>query len=368
MLFDEIQLCPRALTSLKYFAEEMPGLAICAAGSLLGVVLNRESFPVGKVEFLNLWPMSFDEFLEGIGEAELATLLRTHVFSAPLPVSAHERFWNLWKNYLMVGGLPEAVQTYREGRENAYEAMTAVRQLQKDLLDAYIADIAKHSGKINALHIERLWRNVPQQLARAQDGSAPKFRFRDAVPGLKGYERLSMPLDWLERARLVIRSSLVESVQVPLASLARENAFKLYFFDVGMLGAASGLLPAQILNYGFGSYQGYLAENFVAEELRAAETDNLSCWQGRTSEVEFLLETEEGILPVEVKSGSVTRSKSLAVYEKLYRPARSYILSARTVQSEGPRRHLPIYPIYAASRLKTSLVGATAPALHYCPV
>lgn len=352
VIFDEIQRCPRALTSLKYFAEDMPRLALCAAGSLLGVVLSKESFPVGKVEFLNLWPMSFDEFLDGTGETSLAELVRAHDFFTPLPVSAHDRLWEIWKRYLVVGGLPESVDTYRGKKENIYEATLAVRRLQRDIIDAYVADIAKHSGKVNALHIERLWRNVPQQLARIQDGAAPKFRFRDAVPGLRGYDRLSTPLDWLEGARLVIRCLTVESVGSPLLSLTQENRFKLYFFDVGMLGAISDLLPTQILNYGFGSYQGYVAENFVAQELCSADIAGLYCWQGRTSEVEFLMETEEGIVPVEVKSGSVTHSRSLGVYEKRYKPARSYILSARNVQSEGPRRHIPIY---AASRLKKAL-------------
>jgi predicted AAA+ superfamily ATPase len=302
VIFDEIQRCPRALTSLKYFSEEMPELALCAAGSLLGVSLNMESFPVGKVQFLNLYPMSFYEFLTGIGKERLAELIREHDLSQPFPDTAHEQMWELWKRYLVVGGLPEVVNRYRERQENLYEAVQIVRKTQRDLIDAYVADIAKHSGKANALHIERLWRNIPEQLARTGSGSTAKFKLRDAVPGIRGYERLSSPLDWLEGADLIIRIPIVDALCMPLSSVGKENRFKLYFFDVGLLGAISGIAPSVFFDYGFGTYQGYIAENFVAQELRANDS-TLYCWQGRTAEVEFLLEKEGEIIPVEVRPG-----------------------------------------------------------------
>jgi len=348
IIFDEIQRCPRALTALKYFYEQIPEIALCSAGSLLGVSLAADSFPVGKVTFLDLYPLSFDEFLEGIGKLRLAELLRAHVFRESLPQIAHEQLWNLWKNYLITGGLPEAVNIYRERSENRYEAFLAVRRIHRDLLDTYMADIAKHSGKTNALHIERLWRNVPAQLARAQDGSAPKFRFKDAVPGLRGYERLSAPLGWLENARLILRASIVNRAESPLVGFARDNRFKQYFFDVGLLSAVTNIAPSLILKYDYGSYKGYVAENFVAQELHAAGMRDLFCWEGRTSEVEFLLETPSGIIPLEVKSGRVTQSKSLNVFEKCYHPSKSIVLSAGNVKTHGSRLYVPIY---AAGRL-----------------
>jgi predicted AAA+ superfamily ATPase len=343
LVFDEIQRCPRALTSLKYFCEEQPDLAICAAGSLLGLSLSSESFPVGKVTFLNLHPMNYFEFLEGLEETQLADCLRDISGEKPLPEAAHERLWDLWKSYLVVGGLPEVVNTYRNLRADRFTAIRAVRKLQRDLVNAYLADMAKHSGKVNAMHIERLWRSVPAQLARVQEGAAPKFRFRDAVTGIRGYERLAGPLDWLERADLVIRAYILDTVGVPLAGYAKENRFKLYFFDVGMLNAVSGLPPEVIMQYGFGSYQGYMAENFVAQELMAAGDEAIYSWQGRTSEVEFLIETGEGVVPWEVKSGRVVHTKSLNVYEERYRPERAYVLSSRSGESKGHRRHVPIY-------------------------
>ena len=343
LVFDEIQRCPRALTGLKYFCEEMPELALCAACSLLGVHLNAESFPVGKVTFLDLFPMSFEEFLEGTEQSRLAEVLAGQPITEPVPDMAHEQLWEQWKLYLVVGGLPEAVNTYRERKENRFDALLAVRGIQRDLFDTYLADIAKHSGKINALHIERLWKNVPVQLAKTQDGSASKFKFRDSIPGMRGYEQISGPLGWLERANLALRTSIVNVVERPLPGYAKENRFKLYFMDTGLLGAVIGIAPAVFLQYGFGSYQGYVAENFVAQEFKAAGLRDLYGWQGRTSEVEFIIENSAGIFPVEVKSGRMTRAKSLSVYIERYHPRPAYVLSARNAAAQNDRQGIPLY-------------------------
>lgn len=352
LIFDEVQNCPRALTSLKYFNEEMPDLAICAAGSLLGVLLNDESFPVGKVTFLDMWPMSFLEYLKGLGEKMLAERLGDYSEGQIIQEAAHEKLWELWKTYLVVGGLPEAVKTFSEQRSNLITALKTVRKVQKDLENSYMADIAKHSGKVNAMHIERLWQSIPTQLARTQDGGAPKFTFKDAIPGIRGYERLIGPLDWLERARLAIRSFIVEKAGIPLSAYKKENQFKLYFFDTGMLTSVSGLPAETVMQYGYGSYQGYVAENFVAQEFISAGNNRLYCWQGRTSEVEFLLETGNGCVPCEVKSGKVTHSKSLSIYEERFHPERSYVLSARNGGFNENRYFLPIYAAGILQRFK----------------
>lgn len=233
--------------------------------------------------------------------------------------------------------------TFRDSRDNLFEAFQSVRKLQKDLIDTYLADIAKHSGKIKAMHIEQLWRNVPTQLASAIDGSGPKFRFKNAVPGFRGYRQISGPLSWLESTGLLLRTFIVEKAAVPLASYRKENRFKLYLFDVGILHAMIDLPAEVILDYGFGGYKGYVAENFVAQELRASGLSNLYCWQGRTSEVDFLMETPRGIIPVEVKSGQVTQSKSLRVFVDKYSPIRSVVVSGRNLKSRGERYRIPIY-------------------------
>ena len=343
LIFDEIQHFPRVLTALKYFLEEMPELALCSAGSLLGISLAGDSFPVGKVTFLDLYPLNFDEFLEGIGKLRLTELLRTYNFQEPLPKIAHEQLWDLWKNYLIIGGLPEAVNIYREHLENPYNAIKAVRNTQRDLLDTYMADIAKHSGKVNAQHIKRLWRNVPIQLAHTQDEGSQKFRFKDAVPKLRGYERLSSPICWLENARLILRTSIVNRAEIPLLSFSKENRFKQYFLDVGLLTAVSNIDPKFIIKYDYGNYKGYIAENFVAQELSSVGIRELFCWEGRTSEIEFLLETQSGIIPIEVKAGKITKSKSLNIFEEHYHPKQSIVLSARNVKVSSSRLYAPIY-------------------------
>jgi uncharacterized protein len=352
LVLDEIQRCPRALTALKYFHEEIPELAICAAGSLLGVCLAPEAFPVGKVTFLDLFPLTFAEFLLGLDEKILAQALNAMLPSVPLPEMAHERLWEMWKQYLVVGGMPEAVKQFAVRRDGSlYDAFTAVRQTQRDLADAYLADLAKHSGKVNALHIERLWRNVPAQLARMQDVQSPRFRFKDAVAGVVGYERLSGPLDWLESAGLLIRTFIVEKPNIPLSSQVVENRFKLYFHDTGMLGSVAGLAPAAVNAYGFGSYQGYVAENVVAQELAAAGRRPLYSWQGRTSEIEFLLEQGAEIIPLEIKSGLSTKAKSLTVYQEKHAPTRALLLGGRNVWQSGARLGLPLYAAGQLSRI-----------------
>jgi len=343
LIFDEIQRSPNALMSLKYFYEKMPELAVCAAGSLLGIGLSGDSFPVGKVTFLDLYPMNYKEFLLGTGNERLLNYINGHSFSEPLPEWVHDRAWELWKHYLITGGLPEVVDAYRQYKDNFYTGFQKAREVQNDLLNTYMADIAKHSGEMNAIHIERLWRNVPAQLARTQDESAPKFKFKDAVPGFRGFEQLSLPMNWLEKAGLILKTYIIQNIESPLSGQVTENRFKLYMFDVGLLGAMNRLSPAILYNMEFGRYKGYIAENFVAQELVSTGYKNLFCWEGRTSEIEFLIDTEKGIIPLEVKSGINTKAKSLKVFEDRYHPEKSIILSSRNLQINSKRHYLPVY-------------------------
>lgn len=345
LIFDEIQRCPKALTSLKYFREKMPELALCSAGSLLGVFMSWDSFPVGQVTFLDLYPMTFMEFLTGIGKTQFVDLLQEQTWKEPLPEIAHTKLWDMWKHYLITGGMPEAVESYRNHQDNLFLAFQGVRTIQSDLIDTYMADIAKHSGKVNAMHIERLWRNVPAQLARSMDGSGSKFKFKDAVPGYRGYERLAAPIDWLESAGLILRTSFVSNAEIPLNGNRIDNRFKLYLLDIGLLGAMNGILPTTFIDYDFGRYKGYIAENFVAQELTAAGYKDLFCWEGRTSEVEFLIEADNQIVPIEVKSGHVTKSKSLKVYEERYQPQYSIVFSGNNVRVFGLRSYVPLYAV-----------------------
>lgn len=348
-IFDEIQECPRALTSLKYFQEQLHGFAICAAGSLLGISLGESSFPVGKVEEINMFPMCFEEFLEAAGEIRLLEVLQNTNLDTAIPDVAHSLLWDQLKIYFVVGGLPEIVQTYLDLKEDLFLALMTVRERQGNLINAYLADIAKHSGKQNAMHIERIWKNVPAQLTKEQNGSAPKFRFKGVVPGIKSYSRLAGAIDWLHTARLIIKVHIVNSGELPFSAYTADNRFKLYFFDIGMLGAMSQLSPKTILDYDYGTYKGYFAENFITQEFLYAGIQPIYSWRERTSEVEFLREKSDKILPVEVKSGWVTQAKSLKVFVLKYNPPYRTIMSAKNLKIDQKNR-IQHYPLYLAAR------------------
>jgi len=355
LIFDEIQNCPRALTSLKYFQEELPDLALCAAGSLLGIHLSDESFPVGKVEYCRMFPMSFDEFLKGVGDDKSFNFLSNQQFSDSIPEVVHTHLWNQLKIYFVVGGLPEVVQTYADNKDDLFIALKLVRKKQEDLISTYHADMAKHSGKQNAMQIERLWRNIPAQLAREQDGSAPKFKFKGIISGIKGFSRLSGTIDWLKTAGLIIQTYIVNSGELPFSAHIKDNLFKLYFFDTGMLGAISNLPPKTILDYDYGSYKGYFAENFVAQEFLCAGESEIYSWRERKAEVEFLREIEGEVLPIEIKSGWVTQAKSLKVFADRYNPEYRTIMSANNLHIDKDNK-IHRYPLYLASRFP--LTGA----------
>jgi hypothetical protein len=249
----------------------------------------------------------------------------------------------------VVGGLPEVVQTYSDNKEDLFTALNLVRKKQEDLISTYHADMAKHSGKQNAMQLERLWRNIPAQLAREQDGSAPKFKFKGVIPGIKGYSRLSGTIDWLKTAGLIIQTYIANSGQLPFSAYIKDNFFKLYLFDVGMLGAISNLPPKTIIGYDYGSYKGYYAENFVAQEFLCSGTSEIYSWKEKTAEVEFLREIEGDVLPIEIKSGWVTRAKSLRVFADKYDPEYRTVMSANNLHIDRDNK-IHRYPLYLASR------------------
>lgn len=351
IIFDEIQACPNAITILKYFCEEMPQMAVCAAGSLLGLELGSVSYPVGKVDMLHLGPLNFFEFLMACGRNKELDLIKT---LTPFSETTHDSLWRLLKNYFIIGGLPEAVNTFlacnQTENHNTYKQ---VREKQENLITTYLADMAKHSGKQNAMSIERLWKNIPEQLARENDETHSRFQFKNVIPGVKAFSRLVGIIDWLEKAGLILKVKIVHRAEFPLVAFTKENRFKLYLFDVGLLGSLSGLSPEVLYQMSFGTYKGFVAENFVAEELTALGFHSLYSWAENSSEIEFLLEQKGDFLPIEVKAGKKTRSKSLAIFCKDISPKRAYLLNAKRPQfsQPGPRQH---YPLYFISRLMES--------------
>lgn len=345
LIFDEIQACPNALTSLKYFCEELPELALCSAGSLLGLHLNEGSYPVGKVDMMHLYPMTFIEFLEGIGDNHAVEFIRSYKNFSAISEVKHKHLWERLKHYFITGGLPEVVSLFKDQQDNLYEATILVRNKQEELINAYYADIAKHSGKVNAMHIDRTWRAVLTQLALNVDTSSNRFRFKDIIPSIHRYRQLIHVIDWLEAAELVIRLPIVGSFEQPISAYTKDNLFKLMMFDIGILGAMSALDPGAILKYDYGTYKGYFAENFVAQQLIVQTSQHLYSWQEDHSEIEFLLPYRSDLLPIEVKSGKITRAQSLKKYINKYHPHRSIILSANRphINHEGTIFNLPLY-------------------------
>lgn len=356
LILDEIQECPRAINSLKYFSEEMPDLAIASAGSLLGVHLNEASFPVGKVEFLNMFPMSFFEFLKASNE-ELLNLLSTWNLGTKLSEFVHQEAWEYLKKYLVVGGLPESILTYKDNESSLQEAFNQVREVQENLIKSHLADISKHSGKEKSLHIQRIWENIPNQLARECDASAPKYIFKDVIPRLKGYQRMAGAIDWLDATGLLIKVPIVNRASIPLQAYSKDNFFKLFVYDVGILGALSKLDPSSIYAYDYGSYKGYFAENFFAQEYctTLATRDDIYSWKEKQSEIEFLLQKKSStkkapeIIPIEIKSGFNTRARSIEIFDQKYNPPYKLIFSALNYEYIESRR-LHRIPIYLAER------------------
>lgn len=350
IIFDEIQECPEALISLKYFYEELPHLAICSAGSLLGIYLNQGSFPVGKIEFETLRPMSFEEFLMALEDKGLPFLQKKDI-TQPLSEVIHQHLFELFKIYLVVGGLPEVVLCYKNNKDDLFKAFQEVRKKQKDLIDGYYGDIAKHAGKINAMHIDRIFRTAAMQISSLQDGGLSKFKIKGVVPGVSHYDRLAGAIDWLLASGMLNKISVLEVIRVPLKSQARENFFKLVTFDVGILGAMAEIRPQVLLSYDFGSYKGYLAECFIAQELLFYFDESLYSYNQPHLEIEFLVDYQGQIIPIEVKAGRVTQMKSLKKFCELFKMNKAVVISAKNLAwSKGSS--VQNLPLYAMSWLK----------------
>lgn len=344
VIFDEIQACPNALTSLKYFCEDMPQLALCAAGSLLGLHLNDGSFPVGKVDLLHLHPMTYSEFLTGINDEIAINYLDKIPSTLNISATAHDYLYQRLLQYFITGGLPEAINEFAQ-HSSLLEATLATRNKQKVLVKNYYSDIAKHSGKVNAMHIDRTWHAVSRQLAHSIDGSASRFKFKDILPNIKRYSQLVNVIDWLKSAELVIQTPLIEQAKLPLLAFRSDNLFKLFMFDIGILGSMLELQPETLLDNHYGNFKGYFTENFVAQQLIANDIEHIYNWQENRSEVEFLIQDKGRCIPIEVKSGLRFQAKSLEKFIKKYQPEHSIVLSPKPlkVSENGSPWFIPLY-------------------------
>ena len=344
LIFDEIQLCPEALTALKYFYEKYPAAYICASGSLLGIGLSEQNFPVGKVQREWLYPMSFFEFIDALGEDALGAALRSAAkkqtaISSPI----HEKAFGLFREYLVCGGLPEVVETYLRLRDTRVAAFKAARALQRELVESYLDDIAKHSGKLKAVRIASVFRNIPEQLAREATGIR-KFVFKDVLSGKSTHDELEAPIEWLAQAGLIRRVPICRTIRQPLAAYTDKNAFMLYLFDIGILGAMLNLDSSVLYQYDFGQFKGFLAENAVLNELVSGGVEPVYTWREGSSEVEFLIQHHGAATPVEVKAGINTKAKSMRVFRQKYSPELAVLLTAQGAnQQDNGLLHAPLY-------------------------
>lgn len=335
VVLDEIQECPRALTSLKMFAEQRPDLPVIAAGSLLGVALHRGvSFPVGKVDHLLMYPMTFHEYLLAT-DAPLAKVLAGD--DASLVEAFADRCVEALKRYCFVGGMPEAVLTFRETGD--YDQVRAVHER---LLFDYERDFSKHADPALAEKIRMIWASTPAQLGRQNK----KFVYSAVRKGARarGYEEA---IQWLVDAGLVLRVNRIAKPGLPLAAYADRDAFKLYLFDTGLLGAASNLGAATLIRGSelFTEFKGALAENYVCQQLVASGKVVPFYWSAENSSgaVDFVYEHAGKVVPVEVKAEVNLRAKSLRSFMEKYAIAQGLRLSLAGRQDQGWVVNVPLY-------------------------
>ena len=344
LLIDEIQESHKALNALKYFNQEMPELAIIVAGSLLGLAMGksgesregkeRGSFPVGKVSFLDVHPMSFSEFIRAIDNPFRLKALEDGDWK--LLDSMQEDFKSLLRKYLFVGGMPEAVANFAETGDYA-----AVRRTQEEILDAYDADFVKHAPPELLAKIRLLWKNVPAQLAKENR----KFIYTALKSGARARE-YETALNWLDDAGMIHQVFRASPPRLPLAAYQDFSAFKLYMHDVGLLGAMSGTSPSMLLddNAIFTDFKGALAEQFVLQEL-AANGIAANYWSSDSgnAEVEFVIQGEHAVFPIEAKAGINTKAKSLRVYRELFSPPYAIRTSLQPHHDGETVKDIPLY-------------------------
>ena len=340
LIFDEIQEVPQALASLKYFYENAPQLHIAAAGSLLGISLHHQvSFPVGKVDFLPLYPMDFHEFLTALGQQDLVQLLE--MCDWPLIAAMKSRYIELLRQYYFVGGMPEAVQTFIDTQN-----FSEVRQIQRNLLTAYGQDFSKHIADGHTVQrVRALWHAIPEQLAKENK----KFIYAHLQKGArsKDYETA---LQWLRDSGLVHIVPRIKKPHLPL-TVYQDNAFKLYGLDVGLLAAQSGLDAGTLLegNRIFTEFKGALTEQYVLQQLIASQDNPVFYWASEkgTAEVDFVLQRGQGVMPIEVKAEENLKAKSLKVYAEQFKPEQAIRFSMADYREQEWMTNVPLYSVGA---------------------
>lgn len=335
LIFDEVQEVPRALTSLKYFCEDAPQYNIVCAGSLLGIALHQgTSFPVGKVDFLKLYPLSFKEFLLATGKEQFVELLQNHDFS--MITNFKQTYIDSLKQYYFIGGMPEAVQNFAENKD-----FNEVREIQKRILAAYEQDFSKHAPNDVVPKIRMIWNNVASQLAKENK----KFLYGLIKEGARAKE-FEIAILWLSDCGLIHKINRVNKGRIPLKAYEDFRAFKLFLLDVGLLSCMVGLNQKTLVekNELFTEFKGALTEQFVLQQLKTLDDINIYYYTNDrgSCEVDFILGIEDKIIPLEVKAEINLKAKSLKTYYEKFAPQLSVRSSLSKYKKEDWLLNLPL--------------------------
>lgn len=346
IFFDEIQVSEKAITSLKYFCESEKNYKIICAGSLLGVKLNRfnSSFPVGKVIIEYMYPMDFEEFLWAIGREDLSNKINECFLNNQImPEVIHDILLNLWRTYLCLGGMPQVIQEYLNIDKN----LAAINDsLSNTIITAYLSDMSKYTlYKSESIKISSIYEKMPAQLAKENK----KFNYK-IISEYACKRDFETALNWLLSSNLLYKCSLVSIPQIPLKAYSNDDNFKIYLSDIGLLRTLCEIQTDQILlNENF-IFKGALVENFVAQTLK---TNNFSLyyWKSQsTAEVDFLINTTDGIIPIEVKASDNITSKSLNSYIKKYNPKYAIRLSTKNFGFQNNIKSIPLYATHCIKK------------------
>lgn len=338
IVFDEIQLCERALTSLKYFYEEAPEYHIIVAGSLLGVAVNREkySFPVGKVDIQTLYPMDMEEFLLACGEKDLVKQIRKcFQTDQPMPAVLHEAALQYYRQYLVVGGMPECISKFIETKD-----YILVRHTQKTILESYLNDMSKYNSENEIKKTRLVYDNITVQLSKKNT----RFQYKLIKKGGRAAE-FENAIEWLVLAGVVTRIHKIEQPQKPLENYRDIDSFKIYISDVGLLCAKKDIHAEDILflSDDLNDFKGGMIENYVCSQLTSNKYKCYYWLSARGAEIDFVIQREKNIIPVEVKSAENVKAKSLNVYMESFKPAYAVKFSTKNFGYENNKKTVPLY-------------------------
>lgn len=341
IVLDEVQLCERALTSLKYFCEDAPDYHIIAAGSLLGVAVNRSqfSFPVGKVDMKTMYPMDVEEFILALGEDALVDQIKTcFILDTPMPAALHDAALQLYRRYLVVGGMPECVSLYAQTKDDIL-----IRYTQDTILASYLNDMSKYNNTNGIKKTRLAYDNITVQLSK----KSTRFQYKLLKKGARASE-FENAIEWLTLSGIVSQVYRVEQVKKPLENYRDIDAFKIYVSDLGLLCAKKDLAANDVLYMveELNDFKGGMAENYVHVQLTINGYRTCYWESDRGAEVDFIIQREGQLIPIEVKSADNTRAKSLKVYMDTCKPACAIKLSAKNFGFEDGEKTVPLYAAF----------------------